>query len=133
MTTETATIDIRKYNGKVTVYNPETGQHRTFRISTARKGGLAGQRIVSLLTGADNQSSYTGFGILLPDGRIRVWRKHQGTVFEKLAAILANSEWYAEHRGLEYSMAIRCRKCNKELTDPTSIELGIGPICRESE
>jgi hypothetical protein len=25
----------------------------------------------------------------------------------------------------------RCRCCNRKLTDPASIELGIGPVCRK--
>jgi hypothetical protein len=57
------------YDGTFTVTSP-TGSHRTFRIRTERRrppgrgSDLVGKRIVSLLTGSDNESSYTGFGFV---------------------------------------------------------------------
>lgn len=31
------------------------------------------------------------------------------------------------------TMPVRCRRCGQELTDPESVERGIGPICSELE
>lgn len=127
---QTEIIDIVRYNGKITAYNPSTGQHRTFEIKTARKGNLEGKRIISLLHGPDNQSDYVGFGFVNEDGSIRVWKKHQGTQFEKLARFIERAEYHTEKHGVQFQFATKCRKCNRELTDPESIALGIGPKCR---
>lgn len=45
-----------------------------------------------------------------------------------LAEIEADPRAAAAHDGL---LTGRCGCCGRELTDPTSIEIGIGPICRE--
>src|SRR5688572_23093574 len=66
-------VDISRYHGEITAYNPATGQHRTFKVSTVRgDGGLAGKRIIALLTGSDNENDYTGFGFVREDGGINV-------------------------------------------------------------
>jgi hypothetical protein len=36
----------------------------------------------------------------------------------------------AERIELELAAARRCRRCGRTLTDPVSVELGIGPDCR---
>lgn len=123
-------IDLKKYNGFVTVHNPETGNHRTFRISTCKSGNLEGKRVVGLLTGPDNTSDYTGFGFVNDDGSITVWKKHRGSIYDRHADILSRSEYYETVKRLEYQFSVKCRVCNRDLTDPESIELGIGPICR---
>lgn len=138
--TKLPTVDLRKYNGCLTVTNPATGNHRTFRIKAVMKGKLAGRRIIQLLTGPDNTSNYNGFGFVNDDGTISVWKKFVGdtvgglkdvTVYEQLADIVQHADWFAQERGLRYQFSVRCRRCNRELTDPESIECGIGPVCRE--
>lgn len=124
-------IDLSKYNGFITVHNPASGQHRTFRVRTYTKGDLAGRRAIGLLCGPDNTSSYRDFGFVNDDGRVVVWKRKRGGQFDQLAKVLNYADWYAEHRGLEFQFSTRCRKCNRDLTDPLSIELGIGPVCRE--
>lgn len=140
MTTTQSSVDIVRYNGTLTVTNPATGQHRTFRIKTVMKGQLKGLRVLQLLIGPDNQSDYKGFAFVQPSGRVTVWTSCKGreengvktqSVFEQLAMIVERSAWYAQHRGLEYQYSVLCRRCNRELTDPESIASGIGPICRE--
>lgn len=126
---------IATHNGKITITNPKTGNHRTFRIRTqADSANFApGQRIVSLLTGPDNQEDYRGFGFVTEEGRILVWRKKRGngkpSEFDIFARMLTEPERY-EAEGVTYQFSTRCRRCNHELTDPTSISLGIGPVCR---
>ena len=122
-------IDLAKYNGFVTVSNPATGNHRTFRIATAQKGALKGKRIIGLLSGPDNTSDYVGFGFVNLDGTISVWHKHAGSTYVTLADILQRSEKYAAEKGLQFQFSVKCRKCNRDLTDPQSIEMGIGPVC----
>ena len=135
MTTATQTIDLARYNGYVTAHNPATGQHRTFRIQTVHQSEnlfMLGKRIIGLLVGPDNTSSYQGFGFVEEDGSVRVWSKHRGTQYEKLADVLNRADYFAEQHGVRFECSVKCRKCNRDLTDPLSIELGIGPVCREN-
>lgn len=117
------------HNGKVTIHNPATGQHRTFQIRTQPQDArfAPGQRIVALLNGPDNQSDYQPFGFVTSNG-IKVWRKKEGTVFQTYAKMLDNPEAF-QAKGAEYLFSGKCRKCNRELTVPESIKSGIGPVC----
>ena len=125
--------DVRKYNGKVTIYNPRTGGHRTFLIKTqsADSTFAPGQRVVALLTGPDNQADFQGFGFVSDQWGINVWKSKRGGDFDKFADMLNRPAHYRREHGLEYKAAVKCRRCNRELTDPTSIDSGIGPTCRE--
>lgn len=120
-------FDLATHNGSITIHNPETGQHRTFRIKTAKS--MDGKRIAELLTGSDNESDYTGFGFVQDDGSIKVWFRKRGTIYERFADLLNRADHWQDNKGLEYLCEGRCIKCNKKLTDPISIKLGIGPWC----
>lgn len=124
------TWSIRTHNGAVTITNPATGNHRTFEIRTQAEDAkfAPGQRIVALLTGPDNTADYQGFGFVGEDGHVTVWKKHRGTVYETYARMLEHPDAW-EQKGLTYQVEGRCRKCNRRLTDPTSIETGVGPTC----
>ena len=139
MIAETATaapqFSVATHNGTITIQNPATGNHRTFRVRTqpADAKFAPGERIVSLLTGSDNESDYTGFGFVADDGRIRVWtskRAADGGVFVKFADMLTRPDHY-ESLGCRYLWSERCRKCNRRLTTPESVAAGIGPKCQQ--
>lgn len=119
-------MQISTHNGTITVNNPATGNHRTFTIKTAQGGNLKGKRIVALLIGSDNTQDYKGFGFVDGLGFITVWNKYKGTEFDKLADILEHPDKYNK---LEYLHEGRCIRCNRKLTHPDSIKLGIGPEC----
>ena len=134
MTVATQVVEsIVSHNGKITVSNPESGNHRTFRVNTQKDDArfAPGERIVGLLNGPNNESDYQSFGFVKPDGRINVWRKFQGTMFERYARMLMNLEHETEKFGLVVQWSATCRRCNRELTTPESIASGIGPICRD--
>jgi len=134
-------------NGTVTIQNVKTGEHRTFKIATVREGNLEGKRIVSLLTGADNENSYSGFAFVSDDGEIvNVWRKKVSPTFSFYASMMVQafrsleSVFDAEVEtvsavfvmsGREYSVTLekRCRCCNRKLTTPASLKAGFGPEC----
>jgi hypothetical protein len=119
----------KTHNGEITIANPETGGHRTFKINTARKGGLEGRRIVSLLDGPDNETSYSGFGFAEAAG-VKVWRKKADSKTYRTYASMIEDPAKWEAKGLVYLFSEKCRVCNRKLTDPISIQLGIGPVCR---
>lgn len=122
-----------RYNGRLTVSNPATGQHRTFRIRTIMKGKLKGLRTIGLLIRSNNETDYRDFAFVQPSGKITVWKRFSGSDFDKLAIIVERHEWYAMYRGLEFQYSVRCCRCNRELTDPESISIGLGPYCRGVE
>lgn len=128
-------------NGTYTITRRETGEHRTFRIRTQKEDAdfAAGERVVSLLTGPDNTRDFDGFGFVNEAGtQINVWRSKRGedggkhSAFEYYAAMLVDlanggKRWGANYDFLE---SRSCVRCNRKLTDPISIEMGIGPTCR---
>ena len=84
---------LKIFNGRYTMKNRRSGEHRTFEIKTQDKDAkfAAGKRVVALLTGPDNTADYTGFGFVEDDG-IVVWKSKRGvgekSVFDKYAAVL---------------------------------------------
>jgi hypothetical protein len=130
----------RIYNGAYTVQNLTTGEHRTFRISTQPKDSkfAPGRRVVSLLIGRDNHNDYQKFGFVNDHG-ITVWKKFQGMMqrsnwewFAYIVWNLATQNKFVNHRGEAYKLMHEstCIRCNRKLTEPTSIRTGVGPECR---
>lgn len=138
------------FNGIFTIQSP-SGAHRTFRIHTQpsaqeqlkkypnRKPFAPDQRIISLLVGPDNGSDYSKFGFVKDDG-IYVWQKFQSqtigqmSLHEKYADMvwsLATKNQQSKYslKGAKLHHEGRCIKCNRRLTTPESILLGIGPVC----
>lgn len=122
------------YNGTYTVVSP-SGDHRTLEIRTQadKADFLPGKRIISMLTGPNNEVDYTGFGFVTDQG-IRVWKKQQTDFYLKVTKMLwslledgASSPYRA--KGVEVMVEKRCLRCNRKLTTPESIERGIGPEC----
>lgn len=148
--------DFLRYNGTFTVLSP-SGEHRTFRVSN---GADDMPRIVSVLTGPENTSAYTGFGFVTRSGKngpfcINLWRKKSTATGRRWFAPKAyerlpdDSQWGVlaatlldlalgdgsrlRAAGFTVMAQIACRRCGRALTTPESIESGIGPICIEKE
>lgn len=126
-------MNIFSHNGIITIKNPKTGNHRTFRIKTQKDNDqfAPGERIVQLLTGPDNENDYRGFGFVKND-HIVLWKKYVGIdngSFEKFCKILTNPDKF----GLEVNFEGKCRRCNRTLSTPLSVSLGIGPECVKNE
>lgn len=116
------------HNAVVTLVSPKTGDHRTFRVTTAKRGPLEGRRILELLVGQNNESDYKGFGFIQEDGTVRLWRKYEGTIFAQYADLIDRPTYWA-NRGVQYMAEGRCRCCNRRLSNPESLRTGIGPEC----
>jgi len=136
------------FNGTYTLVNEE-GVHKTFLVKTQKKDArfAAGERMVSLLTGTDNESSYKGFAFVKDDDRILVWRKKRGngkmSAFDYFAYLLPKAaqsligeegeelEGEFEVNGRKYKVLLskKCMYCNRKLTTPESIRRGVGPEC----
>ncbi len=144
------------HNGAYTVDHREAG-HFTLKLFTATRGELAGKRILALLVGPNNRTNFKGVAFW-DDARkrVNVWNKHKGpdshspingfywqekgwSTIEKKLAIwcdlvvrgstdAVHGYWHTE----DYRLMLEsvCVMCNKKLTEPESIRIGIGPTCR---
>lgn len=128
-------MNISTHNGTITMTNPETGNHRTVKIKTqdSKSHFAPGQRLIGMLTGTDNENSYTYFGFVKANGGIAIWNKFKNTSYEVIAKMVQHKELYQTKKGIIYQEAGCCRRCNRKLTTPESIEDGIGPYCRDKE
>lgn len=131
--TAPALTAFEKVEGTFTVISA-TGEHRTVRIRTQAPDArfAPGAKVVGVLTGPDNERSYTGVGFLAPEG-FRPWRRAEGTMQARVAGfvcrILLGTQALPEGYTLEESRA--CIVCGRRLTTPESLALGIGPECRK--
>lgn len=128
------------YNGKYTVTNRQTGEHRTFWVQRARDDSkLRGKRILALLTGPDNQNDWTSFAFIAEDtGEVRIWRRFQSgpTGAWEMYARIAEQYIFGLPANLpegryDVQESRYCLRCNREITNPASIARGIGPECAE--
>lgn len=116
------------HNGVFTCIGPKG--HRTIKVSTVQEGGLKGRRVVRVMTGPDNVMDYVGVGFLNEGDAFKVWKRVDGTQLHKIVLawlhIMKGDQGWGAYRVEE---ARHCVRCNRLLTEPTSIESGIGPVC----
>jgi hypothetical protein len=140
--TDPGSIATFMFAGKATftLVSKKTGARYTYRI-TRKEGEWKGQptlrHFVGVLTGSDNESSYSYLGFFRPEsGYIHGGEKakvqasapsaqafnwFQGAILSTGGAkALTQADFY--HSG-------RCGRCGRQLTVPASIESGLGPEC----
>lgn len=111
-----------------TITSVASGQHYTYRISASRDGNV---HFVSALVNGDH---YTYIGIIGSDGKFRRTAKSKlSTESRRFQTFcwfwnLANGTGsfpealVVQHDG-------RCGRCGRQLTNPESINTGLGPVC----
>lgn len=131
-------------NARFTLVSVKTGSRFTFRVA-APKRSLDGDAktpeeaslwFVSVLTGADNESSFTYLG-LLKMGQAGARFEHGRKSSISPAAPSAKAfDWFwgqVAKGSLPDCVEVwhegRCCRCGRTLTVPSSIESGIGPEC----
>jgi len=128
--------DINFFSGGNATFtiSKDGGDHYTFKINQPDEDKPF---FVSLLTGSDNESSYTYLGVYNPIHQ-KVYLGKKSTYKEDsipvkairwaIAIILSGKElpvgWSVQHEG-------NCCVCGKKLTTPDSINKGIGPYCEK--
>jgi hypothetical protein len=131
------------------------GFHLTFEIKTSKRGYFEGKRIVSIMVGRDNESDYQGIANLESDGTLRLWRKAEGCrknpangeplTARQIEAVIRlilehgkvgavngaeiTKRFEVNNRSYELLTSVKCIRCNRKLTHPDSVKLGIGPEC----
>ncbi len=144
--------DVREFTlaGKatITLESEKTGAHFTYRVRQAldqRTQEPAQRWFVSLLSGPDNENSYTYIGLLDCGARHANFLAPQGPVqFRQTAKAKIGADapsvrgfvffWNAINADkMPCSMIVRhegkCGRCGRTLTVPESIDRGIGPEC----
>ena len=128
-------IEIEKFllagNATLTVTSKKTGTRFTFKV---RKPSETAPHFVSLMNGPDNENSYCFMGTIFNGQDYRMGRKSRITAEAPSAKAFAwvwanrNSPTLADK--IEFRHAGKCCCCGRTLTEPESIDSGIGPICR---
>lgn len=115
-----------------TVVSKKTGTRFTFRVEALDRKDINAPRFVKVLTGADNETNYSFFGTIFPNG---LFRKSPKAKVSLDAPSVRAFEWMWENIEknldglLEFLPACSCARCGRTLTVPTSIENALGPEC----
>lgn len=128
-----------------TVLNTRTGGRYTYKVIVPKQADPPNHRQrrrgafvrfwVYVLTGSDNNTDYSYLGWTAPNPNGFVYDEKRAAV-PALSPSVRGFDWFWRHR---YALAEfphvqvwhtgRCGRCGRLLTDPTSVEMGIGPIC----
>ena len=121
-------------NAIFTLKNTATGNRFTFKI---RQPKASTPWFVSVLTGSDNTSDYTFVGTIF-DGHTNPKYYHgKRSTIDQEAQSARTIAWFLgqlfNNKTLPSSIEVwhagKCGRCGRILTDPMSIQNGIGPIC----
>jgi Family of unknown function (DUF6011) len=115
-------------DARFTISNASTGNRFTFRV---RKPQDDAPHFVSVLTGADNDNSYTYLGTIFSDGAYRHGRKSRISP-DAPSAKAFDWTWQNRERlpaNVKVNHEGKCGRCGRTLTVPESIESGFGPEC----
>ena len=115
-----------------TIKSVKTGKHFTYKIKKLEDKNI---KFVSVLFDPSSKR-YQYIGTIRENGSFSLTR---GSKCDENAISFKAFNWAWEHirnmsmpSDLEVWHEGKCGKCGRQLTDPESIELGIGPICRKS-
>lgn len=116
-----------------TIVSVATEVRFTFKVSTEEGKGVY---FVALLSGPDNQSDYRYMGIIPKDDPLTFRITAKSKIGPEAPSAKAFT-WLWRQLGMgrlpasvEFWHEGRCGRCGLPLTDPQSIAVGLGPICR---
>jgi len=117
-------------NATFTAVSAKTGVRFTFKV---RQPDDNSPHFVSLLSGPDNESSYTFMGTIFNGNDFRMGKKSRITP-DAPSAKAFNYVWnHRNDNDLPEKVQIfhenKCCRCGRKLTTPESVSLGIGPEC----
>jgi hypothetical protein len=134
----TAVAEIQQFilagKARFTVVSRKSGARFTFKVSASKEPGSAVTHFVSVLTGNDNETSYSYLGHVFDAARYTHGRKSKiAESAPSAAAFTFFWRWITERsqlpNQLEFWHAGACCRCGRTLTVPASIKRGIGPEC----
>lgn len=121
---------------RVTFYNPKSGGHITIKVkqAPAKKKGMAKPNVyfVRAKVLGDSEHSYVYAGTIFTDNWGVSYEKTGNTQLHQILRFVLSvlrDDTYLERTGAKVQHEGVCMRCGKELTEPHSIETGLGPIC----
>lgn len=133
-TATTANITTRAFllagKATATLVSKKSGAHLTFKVRKAKDADAP--HFVSVMTGADNEASFSYLGTIFADGRYAHGRKSRispnAASAQAFAWLWRNVD--ADISGAaEFLPACACCRCGRKLTNPASIHQAVGPEC----
>jgi len=125
-------------NATFTVENPQ-GEYYTFKVNRPKvdERNPNPPYFIKVMTGPDNESSYTYMGVLKRHGDLAGTVKlTRGSKVQADDRRIRIAEWAIRKvltntipQGYKIMHAGRCCVCGRKLTTPESIARGIGPKC----
>jgi hypothetical protein len=119
---------------RFTLVSEKTGTRFTYRITQKDERS---PHFVSVLTGSDNNHSYTYLGTIFDKKVFRHGSKSPINSQAPSAKAFAWAWGYLARGEMPPSCEVwhegRCGRCGRALTVPSSVESGIGPVCEGRE
>jgi hypothetical protein len=112
-----------------TVHNPSTGNRFTFKVTKGKQE--TAPHFVKVMTGPDNESSFTYLGTIFNGTNYAHGRKSPISQEAPSAKAFAFVWSRIDNlpTALEFMHAGKCCRCGRKLTVPESIECGYGSEC----
>jgi len=133
-TATTATITTRAFllagKATATLVSKKSGAHLTFKVSKGKDESAP--HFVSVMTGADNESSFSYLGTIFQGATYRHGARSKITADAASAKAFA---WLWDNADkdiagvAEFLPASACCRCGRKLTHPASIHQAVGPEC----
>jgi len=127
-------------NSTFTVVN-EKSERLTYKVTapslkngTTKRDYAANVRFVSVMTGPDNEKSYTFIGTIFINDKVFRYSPKSKLNRDALSVEAFDFIFYQiAHEGLEERLTFhhegKCARCGRKLTVPESIKSGFGPEC----
>ena len=119
-------------NATLTLESLKTGAHYTFKVREKVEEGRPTVHFVNLLRGPNNEADFVYMGIIR-DGRFSLTKASRVSI-DAPSWKAFNYFWNFDHGDtfppqLVVHHEMKCGRCGRTLTVPSSIQLGIGPDC----
>ena len=119
-----------------TLYNSDRKTHLTFRSRRPKGWTINSPVLIDLMVGTDNESEFQFIGSV--NHNIYKGSNKAKVIPEKLNKANKTMNWLLTRitnkvvlpEALEIKGSTKCARCSRKLTNPDSIDDGLGPICR---
>jgi hypothetical protein len=120
-------------NSTVTLRSEKTGNRFTYKVKRAKGEDENRPWFVSLMNGPDNEGSFAYMACIFGEKLVRTAKSKVSEEAPSFRAFRYTFERLmrdGEAPGVEIWHEGRCGRCNRKLTVPESVDIGLGPHCR---